>query len=77
MQNTSTPPRHLQSRLLAPWLRHLLPVLVGGGASGAGILLDTALGIENRPVLYSDVFTGFIAGGPRFGYAFLFVTNNG
>src|SRR5512146_135896 len=46
----------------APSLRYLFPLLVGGGAFGTAILIDLAFGIENRPILYSDVFTGFIAG---------------
>jgi hypothetical protein len=46
------------------WLSRLLPLLVGVGAFAAGILLDVALGIENRPVLYSDVFTGAVAALP-------------
>jgi hypothetical protein len=48
--------------LHASWLRYAFPLLIGGGAFGAGILLDVGLGIENRPILYSDVFTGVMAG---------------
>lgn len=43
-------------------MRYLFPVLVGGGAFLAGILLDVGLGIEKRPILYSDIFTGIVAG---------------
>lgn len=43
------------------WIRYLLPALVGGGAFAAGIILDLTLGIENRPILYSDIFTGSVA----------------
>jgi hypothetical protein len=47
--------------LHARWPRYVFPLLIGGGAFGAGILLDVALGIENRPILYSDVFAGTMA----------------
>ena len=43
------------------WLRYASPFLVGAGAFGAGIVLDLSLGVESRPILYSDVFTGAIA----------------
>ncbi len=59
MQYISRPPGNLKS--YGPWLRHLFPLVVGGGAFSAGILLDLVLGIENRPILYSDVFTGVVA----------------
>lgn len=39
----------------------VVPVLVGGGAFGGGILLDIALGMEDRTILYSDVLAGFTA----------------
>jgi hypothetical protein len=45
----------------ARWPRYVFPLLIGGGAFGAGILLDVALGIENRPILYSDVLAGTMA----------------
>ncbi len=61
MQSTSRAPGNSEIFRHASWLRYLFPVLVGGGAFGAGILLDLAFGIENRPILYSDVFTGFVA----------------
>ncbi|HXE08062.1 MAG TPA: hypothetical protein VN612_09205 [Acidobacteriaceae bacterium] len=47
--------------LNARWPRYVFPLLIGGGAFGAGILLDIALGIENRPILYSDVLSGTMA----------------
>ncbi len=46
-----------------------LSLLIGGGAFTAGILLDVALGVENRTVLYSDVFTALIATVLAFGVA--------
>lgn len=54
-------PGSSKSSVKVSWLRHLFPVLVGVGAFGTGILLDLGLGIENRPILYSDVFTGVVA----------------
>lgn len=54
-------PRDSAAFRYAWWLRYLFPLLIGGGAFGAGILLDIGLGIENRPILYSDVFTGVMA----------------
>ncbi|HEU5401451.1 MAG TPA: PAS domain S-box protein [Terriglobales bacterium] len=47
-------------QLHTPW-RFFLPLLVGGTCFAAGILLDVALGVRNRPILYSDVFTGVVA----------------
>ena len=38
-----------------------LPLLIGGGAFAIGIFLDLVLGVKNRPILYSDVFTGGVA----------------
>ncbi len=61
MDRTSRRPASPEDFLRASWPRYLFPVLVGGGAFGAGILLDLAFGIENRPILYSDVFTGVVA----------------
>jgi hypothetical protein len=57
-------PRHHKSPgifLSESWRRYLLPLLVGVGSVSAGILLDLALGIESRPILYSDMFTGSVA----------------
>ena len=58
MQNTSS---NTENFLQASSMRYLFSVLVGGGASLAGILVDVGFGIENRPILYSDILTGFIA----------------
>lgn len=44
------------------WLIYLISVAVGVGVFASGILLDMALGIENREILFSDVFTGVMAG---------------
>ena len=55
------PSPNAETFLHASSLRYLFPVLVGGGAFVAGILLDVGLGIENRPILYSDILAGFIA----------------
>lgn len=44
----------------ASWMRYLFPLVIGGGATGTSILLDLALGMENRPLLYSDVFDGVV-----------------
>jgi hypothetical protein len=43
------------------WLIYLVSIAIGLGVFASGILLDTALGIENRQILYSDVFTGCMA----------------
>lgn len=61
MQSTSPAHEKAEQFLHASWLRYLFPVLVGGGSLVAAILLDIALGIENRTILYSDVFMGFVA----------------
>ena len=39
----------------------LFSVLIGLAAFGSGILLDVTLGVENRGILYSDIFTGVVA----------------
>lgn len=54
-------PRASAAFLKGRWPRYLFPLLIGGGAFCAGILLDIGLGIENRPIMYSDVFTGAMA----------------
>lgn len=61
MPSNQSPSRGHVVTARAAWLRYFFPVLVGAGAFFAGILLDLALGIENRPILYSDVFTGCAA----------------
>ncbi len=61
MQHDNQRKNSSRTRLPPFWPRYLFSVLVGGGAFGAGILVDLAFGIENRPILYSDVFTGFVA----------------
>lgn len=43
------------------WLRYFFSLAVGGGAVGAGICVDLAFGIGNRPILYSDVLMGMVA----------------
>jgi hypothetical protein len=50
-----------QQNLRRGWLKYLFSVLIGLAAFGTGILLDVALGVENRSILYSDVFTGVVA----------------
>ena len=45
----------------AGWRKYLFSVLIGLAAFGSGILLDVALGVENRGILYSDIFTGVVA----------------
>lgn len=44
-----------------PWLRIFFPVLVGGSEFILGIVIDLSLGVQYRPIFYSDVFTGIIA----------------
>lgn len=61
MQRTPGPRVKIGTFLYASWLRYLFPVLVGAGAFGAGILLDFVFGIENRRLLYSDIFMAFVA----------------
>ena len=41
----------------AGWRKFLFSILIGLAAFGSGILLDVALGVENRGILYSDIFT--------------------
>ena len=36
-------------------------MLIGLAAFGSAILLDVTLGVENRGILYSDIFTGVVA----------------
>ena len=62
MYGTSRQSGSAETRLPASWLRYFLPVLVGVGEFAAGIVLDLRFGIENRTILYSDVFTGIVAG---------------
>ncbi|MGE5112705.1 MAG: hypothetical protein ACM3JB_17705 [Acidobacteriaceae bacterium] len=62
MHGTSRQPGSPETLLPASWLKYLFPVLVGVGEVVVGILLDLRLGIENRTILYSDVFTGIVAG---------------
>lgn len=61
MQSTSPPPAKIETFLHTSWLRYLFPALVGAGAFGAGILLDFTLGIQNRQILFSDIFMAFVA----------------
>lgn len=66
-EQTKEPSTSLRASLLrasglqASWVRYVFPLLVGAGAVGGGVLLDVSLGIENRPILYSDGFTAIIA----------------
>lgn len=50
-----------QQRFQAGWRKYLFSVLIGLAAFGSGILLDVTLGVENRGILYSDIFTGVVA----------------
>lgn len=51
---------HAAKSPYASWRRYLFPLLIGGAASGTSILLDMALGMDNRPLLYSDAFDGIV-----------------
>src|SRR5512146_3243585 len=62
MHDTSRQPGRPETLLPASWLKYFFPVLVGVGEFVVGILLDLRFGIENRSILYSDVFTGIVAG---------------
>ena len=50
-----------QQKFQAGWRKYLFSVLIGLAAFGSGILLDVTLGVENRGILYSDIFTGVVA----------------
>src|SRR5690349_20802757 len=50
-----------QKKLQAGWQKCFFSVLIGLAAFGSGILLDVTLGVENRGILYSDIFTGVVA----------------
>ena len=46
----------------AGWRKYLFSLLIALAAFGSGILLDVALGVENRGILYSDILTAVVAG---------------
>jgi len=50
-----------QQKPQAGWRKYFFSLLIGLAAFGSGILLDVALGVENRGILYSDIFTGVVA----------------
>lgn len=54
------PPVH-QFKFQPGWRKYLFSLLIGLAAFGSGILLDVALGVEKRCILYSDILTGVVA----------------